>query len=153
MRSKRASNFILYCNADCSWSDEFFQTGNMFNASTSSQLNQVSPQFSPDVPFDNPEWYVYTTGGFQSSESTLIAPQDTQSPRTMPGDSLMLNDPWDSQNGQVSNYQLNANPGIVAFEPPRGEPYETHIARQDYLDTGQMSNGIINPQQPISPTV
>jgi hypothetical protein len=139
---------------DLTLPDEFFhiQAGQMFDPSSSSSFNPVSPLFSPDS-FDTLDWYgqVYQTGGIQSessSEATIKATLDVQSPRTLTDNSMTPNDPWGSQSIQISNYQLNTNTGIVAFEPPRGEPYETHTARQTYLDTGQF----FDHRQAASPT-
>lgn len=139
---------------DLALPDEFFQiqTGQLLDPSSSSSFNPVSPLFPLENSFDIPDWYsqVYPTGEFQteSSDSTITASQDLQSPITLAGGSMMPTDPWASQGISISNYQLDANAGIVAFEPPRGAPYETHIAREDYLDTGQF----FNLQQAPSPT-
>lgn len=91
-------------------------------------------------------------GEFQQYGTNSIPQVDVQSPLTLTNDSLIPNDPWDSQNGQASNYQRNANAGNVAFAMSRGNPYDIHIAREHYLDTGQMKNLLLTPQQPDSPT-
>lgn len=142
----------MLIDADCYWSDEYYQTGPMLNVSGS--FNPVSPLYSPDISFGNPNWYgqVYPTGDFQPYGPVSIPQQDVQSPLTLTGDSLVMNDPWDSQNGLASNYQENANAGNVAFEMPRGDPYKIHIARQGILDTGQRKPFPLSPQQPASPT-
>ncbi|KUJ07394.1 uncharacterized protein LY89DRAFT_691843 [Mollisia scopiformis] len=136
---------------DLTLPDEYFQTGPIFDVANQTQMNPVSSLFPQGISFDNPNWcdQVYPTEGFQPYDSNLITQQEVQSPHTLPGESFVPNDPWDSQN--VSNYQLQADPGMVAFEMPRGDPYKTHIARQELLDTGQRSTRFFSPPQPTSP--
>lgn len=88
---------------------------------------------------------VYTTDIAQWSSTTIVPPQ----PKVDEA-SLFSPVPWDSQSAQISDYQFNANSGIVAFEPKPGNAYETHMARQQYLDTAQQNSQSFGPD-PISP--
>ncbi|KAG4427971.1 hypothetical protein IFR05_016546 [Cadophora sp. M221] len=97
--------------------------------------------FTEDFPFENDgspislNWnYVnnpmlYATESAQWSPTTLIAPHQTPD----------------------SDFQLDANAGGVAFEPNRGRTYQTHVARQEFLDAGQPSINYFNLDH-LSPT-
>jgi hypothetical protein len=65
---------------------------------------------------------------------------------------LNAHNPWNSQNSQASNIQYNATSGVVTFQPPPGSGYETHVKRQEYLETGQPVDKAFGPE-PVTPGV
>ena len=71
-----------------------------------------------------------------SSSSATLIPQQTQSAEIDLSMTLTLNmaNPWTSQ---VNNSQFDATPGNVTFQLPPGSGYDTHVKRQELLDTRQ----------------
>jgi hypothetical protein len=89
---------------------------------------------------------VYSTEAPQLSSTTIMP----QAPN--PDDNSLLSPvPWDSQNAQISDFQFNANSGIVTFEPKKGNAYGTHLARQQYLEVAQQSGIHFGPEPMTSP--
>ena len=86
---------------------------------------------------------VYSTSDHQwpIPTPTLSEPRNDLTPR--PGTSSMLfpHNPWNSQQAQISNYQVGINAGVGAFEPPRGATYDTHRAGEEYLESRQQFFG------------
>lgn len=148
-------------NADHDMADQFHQIGQIYAPSSPGSANLGSPVYaSEDFHFDggfspvSPGWDyngVYPTGNTQWS-STTVMPNQAQDMETVhANNSLPPNTPWNSQIAQHSNYQMNANSGHVTFEPYRGTTYQTHLQRQDFLDTRQDSKMSFGPE-PVSPT-
>jgi len=103
------------------------------------QFMAVSTEFS----YGN----VYTTSGGPNSSATYVG--SLPSAMAMDGESMLI--PWNSQGAQASAYQINANAGVVTFEPPRGTPYDTFIERQSFLNTTP-ANVLYGPEG-VSPEV
>ncbi|KAH9212272.1 hypothetical protein DL95DRAFT_391733 [Leptodontidium sp. 2 PMI_412] len=153
---------------DLALPDGFHRIGPPFDTPSPGTANTGSPHmFTEDFAFENdaspisPIWnYVdnpmlYATESAQWSATTLIAPHQTQQTPTINNSmDFQPNIPWNSQFAQDSNFQLDANAGGVAFEPNRGRTYQTHVARQEFLDAGQPSINYFNLDQlsHLSPT-
>jgi hypothetical protein len=145
--------------ADSSNLDDYYQVGPTFDSSSPGWVNPSSPTYQEHFHFENDgspvtqNWTsrdVYTTEGAKLSSITLIVPQQ-QTPEPQATEVPMLSQtPWNSQTAQISEYQANASPGINTFEPPPGAPYYTHVARQEFLDTGQPKPRVFGPE-PVSP--
>lgn len=136
--------------------DEYFQIGqpvdpkfavpdassSMYDDNFVFENNEL--QVSMDMGFPN----MYTSTDVQWSATPLIQPkQQSASPIAS---SVLSNMPWNPQQVQVSKFQADANAGNGTFEPPRGTPYDTYKAREEYLETGPSSQGSIC-QEPPSP--
>ncbi|KAH7386258.1 hypothetical protein BKA64DRAFT_680485 [Cadophora sp. MPI-SDFR-AT-0126] len=146
---------------DLALPDGFHHIGPSFD--TPSPSTNSPHMFTEDFPFEHdrstpPNWnyndnsMLYATEGAQWSATTLIAPHQTQQNQTMNNNmDFQPNIPWNSQNAQDSNFLLNATAGGVAFEPIRGTPYETHVARQEFMDAGTSNMNYLNLDH-LSPT-
>lgn len=105
-----------------------------------------SPSFQPDFTLDRDFQALPTDYGFtdvyagqqlaQWSSTTLTTLQQNRTPQ-LEDPSTLSSIPWSPQVVQRSRFQANANSGILAFEPFRGPTYNTHIAREEYLQAGQ----------------
>ncbi|KAJ5040480.1 uncharacterized protein L3040_006136 [Drepanopeziza brunnea f. sp. 'multigermtubi'] len=149
----------------------YHNIGQAFDASSPGVANPGSP-FLDNLRFENdfvavsPGWnndmLLYGTEASQWSLEPLIAPHQTQQlqlqpqlqPQVQPqlqnqhNPAGLQQNPWDSQSNA---YQHNTSSGGVAFEPIRGTPYQTHIARQEFLDVIQ-PNIQYRGADPVSPT-
>ncbi|TAQ86179.1 hypothetical protein B7494_g5497 [Chlorociboria aeruginascens] len=56
--------------------------------------------------------------------------------------------PWNSHDAQVSDFAQDATPGVVAFEPSRGAPYEVFEAREELLQQAPGTNQVFGPEPP-----
>jgi hypothetical protein len=143
--------------------DAWYKIPQNFDSSSPGAINPSSPQYPEDFPLDNdifqfPDEYnnygdVYTGDGTQwsLSSTTLVPQQQTPSPQMGQSITLTINpppNPWNSQNPQISDLEYNA--AVVTFQPPPGSGYETHIKRQEYLDTGQTTSKAFGPE-PVTP--
>jgi hypothetical protein len=97
-----------------------------------------------DMGFGN----MYTSTDAQWSAITLTPPKQSSASPT--ASSILSNMPWNPQQVQVSKFQTDISTGNGTFEPPRGSPYDTFKAREEYLETGPSSQGSIGPE-PVSP--
>ncbi|KAK0111414.1 hypothetical protein ONS95_001775 [Cadophora gregata] len=134
----------------------FHRIGPPFDAPSPGTATTNSPHlFTEDFPFDHdglvsPIWtyndnaMMYATESGQWSATTLIAPHQTQQNQTINNADFQPDVPWNSQFAQDSHFQLDATAGGIAFEPIRGAPYETHLARQDFLDAGPSNMNQLN---------
>ncbi|CZR67764.1 uncharacterized protein PAC_17663 [Phialocephala subalpina] len=96
-------------------------------ASNSSMFPPIYPLLESQINTDQLQDLALPDDYFQIQTRL---PPDVRSPKS--SDSLMPNDPWNSQNAQASMYS-NANAGIITFEPSRGEPHRTDFGRQGSL--------------------
>ncbi|KAL2065640.1 hypothetical protein VTL71DRAFT_3310 [Oculimacula yallundae] len=133
----------------------FHRIGPPFQTPSPRTANTDSPNlFTEDFNFENhgspmsPNWMdpvLYATDSGQWSATTLIAPHEIQRNQTVNNNmDFQPNVPWNSQFAQGNEFQLDATAGVVAFEPNRGTPYQTHIMRQQFLEGGQPDMNYIN---------
>lgn len=105
--------------------------------------------FPNDSPLHN-DYQVLSTSygdsGSSNSSSPLMMRQQDQGPQ-----SENLNprsqDPWNSQDAQISRFRLDATPGGVAFEPPLGLPHDIFTRRENLLVTSRYATGFLEPDQ------
>ncbi|CZT46566.1 uncharacterized protein RSE6_07012 [Rhynchosporium secalis] len=135
----------------------FHRTGTSFATSSPGTVNTESPNlYTEDFPSGNlgssisPKWIcvdpvLYNMESWQWSATTLTAPHDTQQNHTMDNALDFQPDiPWNPNFIPGSPFQQDATPGGVTFEPPRGTPYHTHIARQQVLEADRSDINYLN---------
>jgi len=131
--------------------DGYFQIMHTLDPSSSSPGNSISPlsplysevfNFESDSFFTGSDWSVVGDGvgniyGTERGQwSSDIPTQLHQMPDFHLGQPSIVSEieiPWTPQVA----FHTNVDTGCVAFAPPPGSPYDTYIARQEYLNTRQ----------------
>jgi hypothetical protein len=115
-----------------------------------------SPQFADVFPLDNDcmttDWAsadnFYGTEYGHWASAPLTHQQPAESVQHFVKTELS-HSPWSAER-LPPNHRADA--GCVTFEPPRGSPYETFKAREEYLDSGQTLPVMFGPE-PVSPMI
>lgn len=121
--------------------------GDPSSSSPENPISPISPLYSDVFPFENDyfstvsDWTVVgdIVGNIYGTESQM-----PDLPLAQPSISSEI--PWTPQVA----FHTNPDTGCVAFAPPPGFPHGTYIARQEYLDRGQIIEDIFSPG-PVSP--
>ncbi|KAH8686044.1 hypothetical protein BGZ60DRAFT_523311 [Tricladium varicosporioides] len=146
------------CDPDLS--DEYFRIGPQFSQLSQPQNDPNSPLYPGGLLFepDNLQdtYYgmssEYTTTSAQWAPSSFSTPPQPQSSYVPQNEALLSNTSWTPEQLQVSRFQSNANSGAVAFEPPRGTPYEIFKAGEELIEDQKFINGFVavSPPTPVT---
>jgi hypothetical protein len=94
------------------------------------------------------EWtggHVYSTEHGQWSSATVTKVESDNTRKYPENTPTPARSPWNSQSAQENGFGADAVSGCVAFEPPRGIPYDTFRMGEEYLQANPGVPEVVSP--------